>query len=65
MKMVQEKRKKGGAIKNIALLTCEDAQINEISKEFFPGRIFKRGKVGHAPSATVPIIRNRVHSLME
>lgn len=42
MKMVQEKRKKGG--KNIALLTCEDAQINEITKEFFPEQVVKKGK---------------------
>ena len=44
MEMVQEKRKKGCARKNIAFLTGGDAQINEISKEFFPGRIFKKGK---------------------
>jgi hypothetical protein len=46
MRMVQDKSKKEGARKNIDLLTYEDVQINEISKEFFPKPLYRKGK-GH------------------
>jgi len=44
MKNVQEKRKKGNEGKSIALLSVNDAQIGEISKEFFPKRVIQEGK---------------------
>lgn len=44
MKIVQEKEKKGSEKKSITLPAVVDAQIQEISKEFFPERIVQVGK---------------------
>jgi|GEM_PF-2390858 len=44
MKIVQEKRGKDSEKKINALLVIEEAQINEICKEFFPKWVVKEGK---------------------
>ena len=43
MKIVQEKKKMGSGNKSITLPVVVDAQIQEISKEFFPERIVQVG----------------------
>ena len=54
MKIVQEKKKMGSENKSITLPVVVDAQIQEISKEFFPERIVQIGKEWICPICLRP-----------